>query len=73
MNLNKCPFCGGIAELLEEKYTFYTELFCKCMVCGAQGKIYKIKSTDDESEDNFNKMKQYAENAWNMRAKGENK
>lgn len=70
-NLNKCPFCGGYAELVIRQYPAHGVIYGSCTVCGAAGKQFEYDVDDNEKETAENRAvtKMKAEKAWNMRYK----
>lgn len=68
MKLKYCPHCGGEAELCGNysKQTRSYFVFCKCTICGSQGKIYNTVE-DPEGIGWSDYACQSAVKAWNMR------
>lgn len=68
MNISTCPHCGGEAYLAAN-YSYKIRkyfVFCKCDICGAQGKSYT--SEEDPAAENWdNQPCRDAIKAWNMR------
>lgn len=55
--LKRCPFCGGKAKLLEDRYIAWVV----CMTCFAEtSKAYPTKALDDD-------IKEKAARKWNRR------
>ena len=79
-DIEKCPFCGGEAELHTKivPHTAYTEIYVKCTRCGARGAKssgfidYWTQSMGDvinESTDQTNRLFDAVE-VWNERVEG---
>lgn len=65
MELKKCPFCNGIAEI-QSRYgnTYYKGsdfVYVRCSRCYSQGKTITINDNDIE------KAEMLAAEAWNIR------
>lgn len=69
-NIKRCPHCNGDAVLqsnYSSRYRAYF-IFCKCTICGAQGKT--CSSNTDPVDSNWEMQPCYdALAAWNMRYK----
>lgn len=68
MEIKTCPHCGGDASLIG-KYASKARsyiVFCKCDICGAQGKVYNSQE-DPQEKDWSNAACMDAVKAWNMR------
>lgn len=67
-NIKNCPHCNGAAVLqsnYSSRYRAYF-IFCKCTLCGAQGKTYSSKDNPVDEEWNTQTCED-AVAAWNMR------
>ena len=66
--IRECPHCGGLTSLRSNYSPQYRKyfVFCKCEICGAQGKAYT--QPDPPSECDWNSVAcEDAVGAWNMR------
>lgn len=67
LNVKKCPFCNGNAELYSVKGKLGYFCFVKCSFCGSQGKTYSMGETRNNNWDNTLAANN-AISAWNKRA-----
>lgn len=68
LEIRECPHCGGEAALCY-KYSLKTDsylVFCKCQLCGAQGRVYSSKECPEDENWESQTCKRALE-AWNMR------
>jgi len=69
--IKTCPHCGGDGALTQN-YSYKKRryfVFVKCMICGAQGKIYDSQ-TEPAADDWSNEACYRAIAAWNKRTGG---
>lgn len=67
MELKKCPFCGGTADVWKRPGKYGTMVFVKCDICEAQTRVKTAKAVEDEDEFWEQTAVQQVFDLWNRR------
>lgn len=67
MELKKCPFCGGTADVWKRPGKFGMMVYVKCDICECQTRVKTAKATVDDAEFWGQTAVQQVFDLWNRR------